>query len=39
MRQARVDGVGRLMHDDAIEPLVERSMWFPEYHRYRCKGN
>ncbi len=39
MRQARVDGVGRLMHDDAIEPLVERSMWFPEYRRYRCKGN
>ena len=29
MRQARVDGVGRLMHDDAIEPLIERSMWFP----------
>ncbi len=34
MRQARVDGVGRLMHDDAIEPLIERSMWFPEYRPY-----
>ena len=29
-----VDGVGRLMHDDAIEPLIERSMWFPAYRPY-----
>ncbi len=35
MRQARQDGVGRLLHDDAIEPLVERSMWFPDYRPYR----
>ncbi|MHB8865742.1 MAG: NAD-dependent malic enzyme [Pirellulaceae bacterium] len=39
MRQAREDGVGRLMHDDAIEPLVTRAMWFPEYHSYRYKAN
>jgi malic enzyme len=38
MRQARVDGVGRLMHDDAIEPLIERSMWFPEYRPYVYQG-
>jgi len=38
MRQARTDGVGRLMHDDAIEPLVQRAMWFPEYQPYVYKG-
>ena len=37
MRQARADGVGRLMHDNAIEPLVERAMWFPDYPAYRHK--
>jgi malic enzyme len=35
MRQARQDGVGRLLHDNAIEPLVARSMWFPDYRPYR----
>lgn len=35
IRQARADGVGRLIPDDAIEPLVERSMWFPQYRPYR----
>jgi malic enzyme len=39
MRQARADGVGRLMHDDAIEPLIRKSMWFPEYLPYVYKGN
>ena len=39
MRQARADGVGRLMHDNAIEPLIERSMWFPAYRGYRYKGH
>ena len=39
MRQARAEGVGRLMHDDAIEPLIERSMWFPEYRPYRYRGD
>jgi malic enzyme len=34
MRQARDEGVGRLLHDDAIEPLIERSMWFPAYEPY-----
>jgi malic enzyme len=38
MRQARQDGVGRLVPDNSIEPLVERAMWFPEYHRYRYVG-
>jgi malic enzyme len=38
MRQARADGVGRLMHDDAIEPLIQRSMWFPEYQPYVYRG-
>lgn len=38
MRKARIDGVGRLMHDDAIEPLIEKSMWFPEYQPYVYKG-
>ncbi len=37
MRTARLDGVGRLMHDDAIEPLIERSMWFPNYRPYVYK--
>jgi len=27
------------MHDDAIEPLVERAMWFPAYRGYRYKGS
>ncbi len=39
IRQARQDGVGRLLHDDAIEPLVERSMWFPDYRPYRPAGH
>ena len=39
MRQARLDGVGRMMHDDAIEPLIERSMWFPAYRPYMYKGS
>lgn len=39
MRQAHVDGVGRLIHDDAIEPLIERSMWFPEYRPYAYQGH
>ncbi len=38
MRQARVDGVGRLLHDDAIEPLIKRSMWFPNYQPYVHKA-
>ncbi len=38
MRQARLEGVGRLMHDDAIEPLIERSMWFPDYQPFVYKA-
>ncbi|MFO7903122.1 MAG: NAD-dependent malic enzyme [Planctomycetota bacterium] len=34
IRQARSEGVGRLLRDENIEPLVERSMWFPEYRPY-----
>ncbi|MFW6170065.1 MAG: NAD-dependent malic enzyme [Planctomycetota bacterium] len=34
IRQARGEGVGRLLRDEDIEPLVEHSMWFPEYKPY-----
>lgn len=37
IRQARAEGVGRLLRDDDVEPLVERSMWFPEYKPYVYK--
>jgi malic enzyme len=35
IRQARSDGVGRLLSDEAVEPLVARAMWFPDYRPYR----
>lgn len=35
IRQARADGVGRLLSDEAIESLVARAMWFPDYRPYR----
>lgn len=38
MRQARHDGVGRLVADNAIESLVERAMWFPQYRPYRYRA-
>ncbi len=38
IRQARQDGVGRLVQDGAIMPLVERSMWFPQYRPCRYAG-
>jgi hypothetical protein len=25
------------LHDNAIDPLVERAMWFPDYRTYRYK--
>ncbi|MBM4088379.1 MAG: NAD-dependent malic enzyme [Planctomycetes bacterium] len=34
IRQARDDGVGRRIPDDAVESLVEKAMWFPEYRPY-----
>ncbi len=34
IRQARTDGVGRLIPDDTVEQLVDQAMWFPEYRPY-----
>ncbi len=34
IRTARDQGLGRIVEDDEIEPLVRRSMWFPEYLEY-----
>jgi malate dehydrogenase (oxaloacetate-decarboxylating) len=31
IRQARSEGVGRIISDDQIEPLVAASMWYPAY--------
>lgn len=38
IRQARLEGVGRLLRDNEIEPLVQRSMWYPAYQTYVYKG-
>jgi malic enzyme len=37
VRQARTDGVGRMIPDDAIGDLVEKAMWYPEYRSYVYK--
>lgn len=34
IRMAREKRLGRLIPDDAIEALVRRSMWYPEYPQY-----
>jgi malic enzyme len=38
IRQARDDGVGRMVPDKAIDELVRKSMWYPEYRSYVHKG-
>ncbi len=38
IRQARLESVGRLIPDDAIDELVKDSMWFPEYRPYMFRG-
>ena len=39
VRQARREGVGRMIPDDAVEKLVADSMWFPEYRPYVFGGS
>jgi malic enzyme len=34
VKQARKDGVGRMIPDDTIGELVEKAMWYPEYRPY-----
>jgi malic enzyme len=34
VRQARREGVGRLIADDAIEDTVDDAMWYPDYRPY-----
>jgi len=38
IRQARQEGVGRLIPDESIDDLVRRSMWYPSYRPYVFKG-
>jgi malic enzyme len=35
VREARDCGLGRVFHDDHIEPAVDAAMWYPDYVRYR----
>ncbi len=34
VKQARKDGVGRMIPDDSIDDLVTEAMWYPEYRPY-----
>ncbi|MBK9129171.1 MAG: NAD-dependent malic enzyme [Phycisphaerales bacterium] len=36
IREARRLNIGRMVPDQDIEPLVRRSMWFPDYVEYEC---
>jgi malate dehydrogenase (oxaloacetate-decarboxylating) len=38
IRQARQEGVGRMIPDESIDDLVRRSMWYPSYRPYVFKG-
>jgi malic enzyme len=38
IRQARHEGVGRLIPDNKIDKVVQKSMWFPEYRPYVYQG-
>jgi hypothetical protein len=38
MRQARQEGVGRMIPDESIDDLVRGSMWHPSYRPYVYKG-
>ena len=38
IRQARQEGVGRMISDESIDDLVRRSMWYPSYRPYVFKG-
>ena len=38
VRQAREDGVGRMIPDASIHELVAQSMWYPSYQPYVFKG-
>jgi malic enzyme len=37
VKQARKDGVGRMIPDDTIDGLVAKAMWYPEYRPYVYK--
>jgi malic enzyme len=37
VKQARKDGVGRMIPDDTIDELVAQAMWYPEYRPYVYK--
>ncbi|HEY7710315.1 MAG TPA: NAD-dependent malic enzyme [Candidatus Entotheonella sp.] len=38
IRQARQEGIGRMIPDESIDDLVRRSMWYPSYRPYVFKG-
>lgn len=39
IRQARDEGVGRLITDDRVEEELDQAMWYPDYQPYVYRGN